>query len=408
MTDVLVIGAGLSGLFASYLAARHGATVTNLAQGRGGLELSHGCIDVSTRTPPLSAVEQALRGHPYSLVGPEDMRAALEHLNSLLADQLLPYQGELARNLILPTAGGALHYSALAPVSLAAGDLGDPTPYALGGLVGFRDFYSSLAARGLRRPSLPEVSVVDLPLVDMPIARDMYATDLGRLFDRPAWRAVIGRAWKPRLSGVKRLGLPAVLGLHHHVEVIDEMQDRLGLQLFEIPTLPPSLPGLRLEFALRRACQAAGVAFIDGTPVIGRVDGRTQGRRVSGAVAITAGGPRVYPSDIVILATGGILHGGLVAQPAGRLQESVFDLPVRHTSARDTWTAASPFDPQPYETFGLPVDDRFHPLGADGRPLFENLYAIGGVLAGAQPALECSRQGIDIGTAWSAIGAALR
>lgn len=407
MTDVLVIGAGLSGLFASYLAARNGASVTNLARGRGGLELSHGCIDVSSRTPPLSAVEQAPQGHPYSLVGPRDLRQALEHLNALLADQGLPYQGQLARNLVLPTAGGALHCTALAPASLAAGDLADPTPCTLGGLVGFRDFYPALAARSLRRPSLPDFSVIDLPLVDLPIVRDMYATDLGRLFDRPVWREAVIRAWKSRLSGVKRLGLPAVLGLHHHVQVMDDMQDRLGVQLFEIPTLPPSLPGLRLESALRRACQAAGVAFIDGTPALGRVDGRTQGRRVSGAVATTAGGPRAYPSDIVILATGGILHGGLVAQSAGRLQESVFDLPVRQASGRDTWTAVSPFDPQPFESFGLPVDDRFRPLGAHGRPLFENLYAIGGILAGAQPAWESSRQGIDIGTAWSAIGTAL-
>ncbi len=407
MTDVLVIGAGLSGLFASYLAARRGASVTNLAHGRGGLELSHGCIDISIRTPPLSAVERAPTGHPYSLVGPEGLRRALEKLNELLADQSLPYHGELACNLILPTAGGALHSTALAPASLAAGDLSDTTPYTLGGLVGFRDFYPSLASRALRRPSQPEVSVVNLPLVDLPLARDMYATDLGRLFDRPAWREAISRAWKPRLSGVKRLGLPAVLGIHHHVEVMDELQDRLGLELFEIPTLPPSLPGLRLEFALRRACQAVGVAFIDGTPAIGRVDGRTGGRRVSGAVAMTAGGPRAYSSDIVILATGGILHGGLVAQPTGRLQESVFDLPVRHISGRDTWTAASPFAPQPYEAFGLRVDDRFRPVGADGRPLFENLYAIGGILAGAHPTLEGSRQGIDIGTAWSALEAAL-
>lgn len=407
MTDVLVIGAGLSGLLASYLAAQRGASVTNLAKGRGGLELSHGCIDISNRTPPLSAVEHAPKGHPYSLIGLENMRAALEHFNALLAEQSLPYQGELSHNLTLPSAGGALHACALAPASLAAGDLSDPTPYSLGALGGFRDFYPSLALRALRRPTLPEVSVVSLPLVELPIARDMYATDLGLLFDRSAWRQAICRAWKPRLSGVRRLGLPAVLGLHRHGEVISDMKDRLGLELFEIPTVPPSLPGLRLEFALRRACQSVGVAFIEGTSVIGRVDGRARGGRVAGAVAMSAGGPRAYSADIVVLATGGVLNGGLVAQSSGRFQESVFDLPVRYESGRDTWTSTSPFGPQPYEAFGLPVDDRFRPLAADDRPLFANLFAIGGILAGALPALEGSRQGIDIGTAWSAIGAAL-
>ncbi len=122
---------------------------------------------------------------------------------------------------------------------------------------------------------------------------------------------------------------------------------------------------------------------------------------------MTAGGPRSYSADVVILATGGILHGGLVAQPAGHLQESVFDLPVQHDPGRDTWTAPSPFAAQPYEAFGVVVDERLRPLGADGGPLFENLYAVGGIVAGAQPALEGSRQGIDIGTAYLAVGAAL-
>jgi glycerol-3-phosphate dehydrogenase subunit B len=406
MTDVLVIGAGLSGLFASYLAARRGASVTNLAQGRGGLELSHGCIDISYRTPPLSAVELAPTGHPYSLVGPEALRAAMDSLNELLTGQSLAYHGDLGQDLRLPTAGGSVHKTALAPAAMAAGDLSDSTPCTLGGLAGFRDFFPQLALRSFLSAQR-EVAVLDLPLVELPLARDMYATDLGRLFDRPAWRQEITRAWKPRLYGVKRLGLPAVLGLHHHLEVVDELQDRLELRVFEIPTLPPSLPGLRLEMALRQACQAANVAFIDGTPVIGRVDGRTSGRRVAGAVAMTAGGPRSYSADVVILATGGILHGGLVAHRAGNLQESVFDLPVKHDPGRDTWTGASPFTPQPYEAFGVIVDDSLRPLGAGGRPLFENLYAVGGLLAGAQPAWEGSRQGIDIGTAYRAVGAAL-
>ena len=52
MIDLLVIGAGLTGLFASWLAARRGARTMLIAYGRGGLELSNGCLAVSAGTSP--------------------------------------------------------------------------------------------------------------------------------------------------------------------------------------------------------------------------------------------------------------------------------------------------------------------------------------------------------------------
>jgi glycerol-3-phosphate dehydrogenase subunit B len=47
------------------------------------------------------------------------------------------------------------------------------------------------------------------------------------------------------------------------------------------------------------------------------------------------------------------------------------------------------------------------PLGADGAPLLQNLFAAGGLLAGARRAEEGSRQGIGLATAWRAVESAL-
>ena len=44
--DLLIIGSGLSGLFAANLAIDQGLDVQNVSRGRGGLSLSHGCIDM--------------------------------------------------------------------------------------------------------------------------------------------------------------------------------------------------------------------------------------------------------------------------------------------------------------------------------------------------------------------------
>jgi glycerol-3-phosphate dehydrogenase subunit B len=280
-------------------------------------------------------------------------------------------------------------------------------PIALAGLTGFRDFDSVLASSRLAARLKRPIAAADLPLPGSLPMRDLYATDLARRFENSEWLAQACAAWRPSLVGVRHLGLPAVLGFRNHGSVITAIEESLELTVFEIPTLPPCLPGLRLEAVLREACLACGVDVIEGAPVVGRVDGRTRTARAAGVQAQTAGGPRVINAGAVLLATGDLLHGGLVARQNGRVQESVFDLPVVHSNDRSTWTALHLSDPQPYTTFGLRVDTRMRPLGADGAPLLQNLFAAGGLLAGARRAEEGSRQGIGLATAWRAVESAL-
>ena len=64
------------------------------------------------------------------------------------------------------------------------------------------------------------------------------------------------------------MGLPAMLGLRDPHEVLADVEHRLGRRVFEIPTLPPSVPGMRLYEILRSALRAAG-----GRLVLGRGGG---------------------------------------------------------------------------------------------------------------------------------------
>jgi glycerol-3-phosphate dehydrogenase subunit B len=102
-----------------------------------------------------------------------------------------------------------------------------------------------------------------------------------------------------------------------------------------------------------------------------------------------------------------MLHGGLVARQDGRVQESVFDLPVVSEKDRTAWAGPSPLTSQPYASFGIAVARDMRPTGPDGVPIFKNLFAAGGVLAGADRTAEGSRQGIDLATAYRAVEAAL-
>ncbi len=407
MIDLLVIGAGLTGLFASWLAARRGARTMLIAYGRGGLELSSGCLAVAAGASPRASIQTFKRPHPYALIGVGPVDRALEALLTLLAADGLPYAGSLDANMRLPTASGRTIVSAFAPAALASANLAGGQPITIAGFTGFRDFDSALAARVMAAGLKRAVTSVDLPLPGPVPRRDRYATDLARLFESPSWRETAARAWRPALVGASLLGLPATLGFRFHQLVCQDLQERLEIPLFEIPTLPPSLPGLRLEWVLRQACQRAGVDILEGALAVGRVERRQARARVAGAVAVAAGGPQVFNAGAVVLATGGILHGGLVARQSGLIQESVFDLPVVHNPDRSTWVSPHAGDTQPYASFGLRVDALMRPLDPGGQPMFPNLFAAGGVLAGARRAEEGSRQGIGLGTAFRAVEAAL-
>ncbi|MGH2628717.1 MAG: FAD-binding protein, partial [Anaerolineales bacterium] len=212
--------------------------------------------------------------------------------------------------------------------------------------------------------------------------------------------------WRLTIGPGEVVALPAVLGLARHLEVHHAVETALRMHVIEIPTLPPSVPGLRLERALRRAGEQAGVRFVEGSRAVGRVAGRGRQRLADGVAALTRGGMRIHPADAVILASGGPLHGGWEAGSDGTARESVFGLPVA-TGPASEWTTTRLTDPQPYTRFGLKVDRRLRPLAQDGRPAFKNVFAVGGILAGADRTREGSRQGIDLSTAFRAVRSAL-
>ncbi len=408
MTHIIIIGGGLTGLYASIIAVDRAAKVTTVFQGRGGLSLSHGCIDVLDRSAPSRSLARLSDHHPYKLSGIANLKDALSKFRELMLHAGYPFTGKLSKSISILTALGSIKRTSFAPSGIARGDLNSCEPIVLGHFSGFRDFYPKMIQKRALKSGVKIAKVIDLPLLEPPVLRAAYSTDYALRFEDSGWREEIIRMWRPLLPGVKRLGLPAVLGIQNHCEILEELEDSLGVDIFEIPSLPPSVPGLRIERILLRQAQTLGVNIIEGVGVIGRIDGRSRGKRVAGVVLHSTGRTIQLDADAVLLATGGFLNGGLVAQQDHRIRESVFDLPVLHPTNRSDWVGLSLFHRQEYASTGVFVNSRMQPLGLDEKPMFKNLYAAGGLLAGSDRSIEGSRQGIDLATAYCAVNEALR
>jgi glycerol-3-phosphate dehydrogenase subunit B len=401
MPDLVVVGAGLTGLFAAHLAAVRGAHVTLVSLGRGGLSLSLGCLDALI--PGSSFPEGDPTPDPLNLAGLGALQAALDHLQAILDEAGLDYAGRLGAHVETLTPLGRRRPTQFAPESMVLPPQLPDGRAAVAGIQGFRDFAPALVVRGWQGPGVPPECLDDLPWPGDPPRRDLYASDLARQLENHDLSTSLCELWRPRLKGIECLGVPAVLGLSQHRRLKAEIEASLGITLFEIPTLPPSVPGLRLENALRHAALAAGVSFIEGARAIGRIEGHGANRRATGVLAETAGGRRTLLADRTLLATGGILHGGLQTDHAGKVSEAVFRVPVVTHASRGSWVGTGIGGEHAYPSFGILVNERMQPLGDTGQIFAADLYAAGGLLAGPDRVRRGCRQGVDLATAHRAV-----
>lgn len=425
-TDLLVIGAGLSGLMAAYTAAQGGLRVQVVAKGLGSMHWSAGTVDVIgyTSEEPVEPVErpfdaiQAMGAthpaHPYVLLGAQQIQAALETFTALTAELGLPYHGaaEAGDNLLLPSAVGALRPVFLAPQAQMAGDSSRPEPLLIVGFRGLRDFYPELIAYNLTRQGC-QARAAFLPLSLLTEQRDRNNVHLAQALDLRARRLKLGSELKRLAQPGERIGLPAILGLDDHAAALADLQSTAGAPVFEIPTLPPSVPGIRLYKALRAKLWSMGVRVDAGMEAIGAstiAAHNGTGGRVQWVETATSSRPLKNRARSFLLATGGILGGGFDSDHTGRLWEVVFDLPVTVPQRRSQWFRPRFMNPAGHPVFngGVAVDQRMQPVDAAGNVVYANLWATGGALASVDPIQQHSLEGIAIASGVAAAKAIVR
>lgn len=411
MLDLLIIGAGLTGLTAALRAAEAGVRVKVIAKGMGALYWTTGALDVlgyTAATPeavddPWARIGELAPMHPYVRIGATRVRAAIDWFAQDAALATLGYTGRAGRNLSTPSPAGAWRPTYLAPAGQQAGRADDDRPLVLVGFQGMRDFFPHLIARNLAAQGV-RVRAALLPGSVLSTQRDRNNAQLAECIDDAHTQQRLVDALKLVVKPGERIGLPAILGRHAHPQALATLQRQLNSAVFEIPTLPPSVPGIRLAAALRQALEHRGVRVEIGMEVIGfhAEDGVVQWVETA-----TSARPLKHRAAAYLLATGGVLGGGFDSNHTGRCWETIFDLPLTVPQDRGQWFRPRFLDPQGQPAFrgGVAVNDAFQPVDAAGAVVYRNLWAAGGLLAHTDPIQERSVEGVAIASGAAAADA---
>jgi glycerol-3-phosphate dehydrogenase subunit B len=402
--DVVVVGAGLAGLTAAVRLAESGARVLVLAKGVGATHLTGGTVDVlgyALVERPVDALPAFLGerpDHPYAHVGADGIRAAVAWFKDRVANgSLAPYAyvGDAEENLLLPTAVGVPRPSAVVPETMAAGDLRDGGPVLVAGFRALKDFHPALLADTLGRAGV-EARAVELELSPERRA-DVNALGFARGLDDAAFRgALVSQLVGRGLRGGERVALPAVLGIADPHAVWSDLERSLGRPVFEVPTLPPSVPGMRVFAIMREALRRAGGAVVLNNVVVGaeREGDRVRALRVKVGLREERRG-----ADWVVLATGGFASGGLELASDWTAREVALGLPVAGVpGAGEERFEAEYFGAHPMARAGVATDDELRPVDAAGERVLANVLVAGATLGGAEPWKEKSGDGISVAT----------
>ena len=172
-----------------------------------------------------------------------------------------------------------------------------------------------------------------------------------------------------------------------------DLEQRLGRRVFEIPTLPPSVPGMRLYEILRAALLAPAAASCSGR----RSSHTTRsGDRIRSVSTRAAGHDVSYAADWFVLAAGGFASGAITSTPTGARTSTCSACRSAVAPQRASPFVADYFEEQPLARVGVAVDEGLRAESVD------NVLVAGAALPGAVPWREGSGEGIALSSGYKA------
>ena len=402
--DTVIIGGGLAGMVCGIRLAEQGRRCAIVSQGQSAIHFSSGSFDLLGALPDGTAVEDPMAGiaelervaagHPYAVMGHEACGEYAAMAPDLLRRAGIPVTGDCRRNHYRISPMGGVRPTWLTIDGYMTAESRGRLPFGKVCIVnveGFLDFYPEFIAEEFRKHGV-ECSFGGVNLPDLEAIRknpsEMRSANIARVFDHEKNLEALAALVRGFGMGCDAVILPAIIGLNRN-DSLEVLQAKAGVPIRLLPTLPPSIPGIRAQQALQRRFRALGGEYFLGDTVL---SADIESGRV-GRIFTANHGDIPLEADNFVLATGSFFSKGLVATP-DRIVEPVFGADTVYDADRSLWYTLRFFDRHNYQAYGVKTDGGLRAV-KDGAPI-ENLYCAGAGLAGFHPVQEGCGAGVSM------------
>ena len=392
--DTIIIGGGLSGLTAGIELSRKGQKCLIVSSGQSALHFFSGSFELyGTGAEPFKAMESLPQQHPYSMIGLENLKVLADGVKPFFKEVGIELKGENGLNHWRMTPLGVTKPAWLTLDEYASLPSDGQMPWkkvAILNIDGFLDFHTSYIAAGLESKGV-ETVVKGISMPELEKLRhnptEMRSTNISKTLVGDRINTLAARI-NEHAKNVDAVLMPAVVGLTGCSDVV-RLKEKVDRPLYFIATLPPSVPGIRLQMMLKKHFQKVGGTYMLGDSVTG---GEIENGRLNYITTQNHAGVR-FEADNFIIATGSFFSKGLVSDIDG-VREPIFGLDIKSADDRSDWYKRNLFEAQPYMSFGVVTDASFHAT-LNGVAV-ENLYAAGSVIGGCNSMKEGSGAGVAV------------
>ncbi|MFZ7199352.1 glycerol-3-phosphate dehydrogenase subunit GlpB [Avibacterium avium] len=398
--DVIIIGGGLAGLTCAIALQQQGKQCAIVNNGQAAMDFSSGSLDLLSQLPEGSAVEnfaeiyphfaKLLPHHPYTLLGKEQVLAKAERFEQLAEALNLDLLGSSKENHFRVTPLGGLRRTWLSANSVPTLPLSQTEfPHkriAVLGIEGYHDFQPQLLADNLKQnPQFAHCEVkigyLHIPQLDQlrNNAREFRSVNISQVLEHKLAFGELVREIQQAAGNASAVFLPACFGMSDN-HFFNSLKQATGLNLFELPTLPPSLLGMRQRKALKAEFEKLGGVMLNGDKAL---RAEIIDHQVKALYTQLHQDDALYAEHFV-LASGHYFSSGIVAE-FDRILEPIFDLDIIgygdfDNDKRLSWTKDRFSAPQPYQSAGVKINAKCQ-VQKRGE-ILTNLYAVGSVIGG--------------------------
>lgn len=411
--DVVIIGGGLAGLLCGIRLQQQGKRCVIVNNGQAAMDFSSGSFGLLGGVDGQSVAKFDEKqvaclpvNHPYQVLGFNQCLKFVQQFEHEFSESL-DLAGSYQQNHWRITPLGALRTAWLSPKHSPILGWQQDFPYkklAIIGIEGYHDYQPELFADNLKQqPTFAhcEISSAYLAIPELDQlrqdAREFRSVHISQRLEQQTQFEALVQEIKQAANGAEAVFLPACFGIDNGA-FFQRLQQACRLVLFELPTLPPSLLGIRQRTVLRRKFESLGGAMLNGDKAISaEFDHFGKIQRIFTRLHNEHG----LSAEHFVLASGSFFSGGLSAE-FEQICDPIFNADIQglgdfEAGSRFSWTAHRFSEPQPYQSAGVIINAQCQVR--KNNQFIPNLYATGSIIGGYNGIAENCGSGVAVVTA---------